>query len=104
MFKSCEENFSKTTKFSFITATDLKDVEQQIEYRFSDTRAIPGTQKFHRFVPINKEELMVYPILSGIGSKKRIRNSHSKKEPKMVDKLKFVRLGEYVSYIYDKQV
>ena len=104
MFKFCEEYLSKTMKFFFVTASELKEVEHQIEHRFKDSRAIPGTQKFHRFVPINKEELMVYPISSGIGSRKRIRKVHSKHEHAMVDNIKSVKPGEYVSCIYDKQV
>ena len=104
MFKFCEENLSKTMKFFFVTASEFKEVEQQIEHRFKDRRAIPGTQKFHRFVPINKEELMVHPISSGIGSRKRIRKVHSKPERAMVDNMKSVKPGEYVSCISDKQV
>ena len=83
----------------------MKDAEQQIEHQFKDSRAVPGTQKYHRFVPINKEELMEYPISSGIGEKKRIKNlSHITNEPAMVDNLKCVKPGEDVSCIYDMQV
>ena len=75
-FQFCEENLSKTIKFFFVTTSDLKDAEQRLEHQFKDSRAILGTQKYHRFVPINKGELMVYLISSGIGEKKKIEKSY----------------------------
>ena len=68
-------NFVKKTTFIFVTTADLKDAEELLEHRFKDSRVIPGTQKYHRFVPLNKEEWMVYPISSGIEEKKNIRQS-----------------------------
>ena len=70
MFQFCEENLSKKIKFFFVTTADLKDAKELLEHRFKDSRAISGAQKFHRFVPLNKEELMVYPISSGTEEKK----------------------------------
>lgn len=61
MFKFCEESLSKKIRFFFVTTADLNGAEELMKHRFKDSRAIPGTQKYHRFIPVNKEELMVYP-------------------------------------------
>ena len=104
MFQFCEENLSKEIKCFFVTTADLKDTEELLKYQFKDSRAIPGTQKYHIFVPLNKEELMVYPTVSGIGENKRIRKSHFTIEPAMLGNLKCVKRGEYVGCIYNMQV
>ena len=90
-------------KFFFVTTADLKDAEELLKHQFKDSRVVPGTQKYHRFVPLNKEELMVHPISSGIGEKKRIRKSHFANESAMLGNLKCVRPGEYVGCIYAMQ-
>ena len=51
MFQFCEENLNKKIKFFFVTTADLKDAEELLEHRFKESRAIPGTLKYHRFVP-----------------------------------------------------
>ena len=104
MLQFCEECLSKKTRFFCVTTADLKDTEKLLEHRFKDSRVIPGTQKYPRFVPLNKEELMVYPISSGIGEKKRIRKSHFTNELAMLGNLKCVKRGEYVGCICDMQV
>lgn len=71
MFQFCEEKLIEKIKYFFVTEPELKDAEQRLEHRFKECMTIPGTQKFHRFVPLNKEELMVYPISSGVGEKNK---------------------------------
>lgn len=101
MFQFCEEKLSEKIKYFFVTEPELKDAEQRLEHRFKECMTIPGTQKFHRFVPLNKEELMVYPISSGVGEKKKIMKSTNKPEFRC---LKNVKIGQYVAVIYDINV
>ena len=47
---------------------------------------------------------MVYPISSGIGENKRIRKDHISNEPKIFGDPKWIKPGEYVWCIYNKEV
>ena len=105
MFQFCEENLSKKIKFFYVTTTDLKEAEKKLDHRFRESTAIPGTQKYHRFVPLSKEEIMVYPISSGTGERKIIRNlGHSFNEPTILGNPKHIKPGEYVGCIYNKEI
>lgn len=75
--------------------------------RFENSKVNPGTQIFHRFVPLNKEEIMVYPISIGTGEKKQMRKKGDGTEiddVAMLDNLKDIRPGQYVGCIYEMQV
>ena len=79
--------------------------EEKLEHRFKESMAIPGTRKYHWFAPLNKEEMMVYPISSGTGEKKRTRKSHVTTEHVPIsENLRSARPGDYISCIYDSVV
>ena len=100
MFQFCEENLSKMIKIFLC----LKEAEKKLDHGFKESRTIPRTLKYHRFVPLNKEELMVYPISSGIEEKKSMREGHIPNEPKILGDPKHIKPGEYVGCIYNKEV
>lgn len=76
MFHFCEENSSSNIKYFFVFKLELKESRRKfffLKYKFTNVCTIPGTRKFHKFVSINKEELMVYPFsISGKGEKKTL--------------------------------
>ena len=49
-------------KFFFVSQEDILFTEKQLEERFSTAKTIPGTQKLHRFVPVDKTTLNVYDL------------------------------------------
>ena len=58
-------------------------------------------QKLHRLVPLNKEELMVYPISNGVLETRSINKiTH---EPEL-SCLESIEIGDYVAVIYDRNV
>ena len=82
----------------------MKEAEKKLDHRSKESRVILGTLKYHRFVPLNKEELMVYPISSGIGENHRIRKGHISNEPNILYDPKHIKQGEYVGCIYNREV
>ena len=60
--------------------------------------------KYHRFFHFDREELMVYPIPSGIGENKRIRKGLISNKTKIISDRKLIKTGEYIGCIYNKEV
>ena len=59
MFDFCENNF-KDIKFFFIESSDVKDKENFLESRFEQSLTIVGTQKMHKFIPLNNGKIKVF--------------------------------------------
>jgi hypothetical protein len=49
-------------KFFFVSQEEVLSTEKQLEDRFSAAKTIPGTQKLHRFVPIDNTTMRVYDL------------------------------------------
>lgn len=103
MFQFCEQNLSAHIKYFFVSKLEVEDSEHNLRSRFTNSRTIQGTQKFHRFVPLNKKEIMVYPFSSGKGEKKSITMQPGEDEQLFVD-IKGVKVGQYISCIYNMEV
>jgi hypothetical protein len=54
--------FFSGIKFFIVSHDDILTAEKQLQDRFSAAKTIPGTQKLHRFVPIDNTQLMVYDL------------------------------------------
>jgi hypothetical protein len=101
MFNFCEDKLSDKIKYFFVTESELEDAQKRLEPRFKDSTTISGTQKLHRFVPLNKEEIMVYPISNGVGQMRSINKTTHEPE---LSCLKNIKIGQYVAVIYDLNV
>lgn len=101
MFSFCENHLSDKIKYFFVTKIEIEEAEKKLENRFKNCLSIPGTQKFLRYVTLNKEELLAYPTSNGIGEIKKIKKSTHGPEPRLIENIK---LGQYVAAIYDNSV
>lgn len=107
MFTLCEEKLSDTIKYFFITAQEVEEAEQLLNARFAESKVIPGTQKLHRVVPLNKEELLVYQISSGRDweTKKIVKvRADLETQEDIYVKTGKAKIGDYVGCIYDRNL
>ena len=50
--------------FSYVDNKEYEEEVQLLDARFSQSRTIPGTQRFHSFIPISKSIIEVKPYSS----------------------------------------
>jgi len=103
MFKFCEDKLSEKIKHFFVSKLELEDCEHKLKHRFTNCRTIQGTQKLHRFVPQNKDEILVYPFSSGKGEKRNINLRPGDEEQEFIE-IKNVKVGQYISCKYETKV
>lgn len=104
MFRFCEESLSSNIKYFFVSKCELEESNRKLMPRFEDVCTIPGTRQYHRFVPKNTEELMVYLFSSSPkGELKRIIHTPG---DTVHDAVKFTnaKVGQYVGCAYDKKI
>jgi transposase len=54
----------KSIDFEFCTKHDYEETQKFLLNRFSESKAIVGTQKFHSFVPVSENKIVVKPYYS----------------------------------------
>ena len=54
MFNYCTEHLSNKIKFFYTTNEEIEASTRKLNERFSESLQIPGTRKFHKFVPVNE--------------------------------------------------
>lgn len=96
--------FVSGIKFFFVSQEDVLSTEKQLEERFSAARTIPGTQKFHRFVPIDNTTLRVYDLSqSSISQSVTVCNTESSSEFDNADVAEILPGSTYVACQYDRK-
>ena len=55
----CVSTNIKTTHFGYCSLSDYNSEEKSLEGRFAMSRTIPGTRKYHSFVPVSKDKVRV---------------------------------------------
>ncbi|KAL7634811.1 UNVERIFIED_CONTAM: hypothetical protein RMT77_015188 [Armadillidium vulgare] len=99
MFCFCEESLSSNIKYFFVSKRELEESNRKLKHRFADVCTIPGTRQFHRFVPKNTEELMVYLFSSS--SKGELKRTIHTPGDTVHDA---VKVGQYVGCVYYKKI
>ena len=61
LFNFATENIKGIT-FVYVTCEEISVHEQSLIPRFETIKTIVGTRSHHRFVPVNKEELLLYRL------------------------------------------
>lgn len=62
MYHFCSKEFKSSIKILYVS-TQVKEIEDRLDQRFAHPiKPVVGTLKFHRFVPMSKDSLMVYPL------------------------------------------
>src|SRR5215469_4308216 len=63
MYKFCIKHFENKIHFFLITNEAIKEKEELVlNKRFSEAVTITGTQKFHKFIPIDNETIKVFEL------------------------------------------
>lgn len=103
LYLYCTQNLSKTMEFIYVSSETIKEMEENLlKERFRLAVTVAGTQKFHRFVPVNKTEIEVFELSDdAIGEKRNIikKDIKSKDEGHV-----YPKIGDYVicSYTHSK--
>jgi len=105
MFTFCEEKLSTNITFFWVSKVEVAQSEERLKDRFASSQVIPGTRKYHRFIPINKDVMHVYTISSGRHSEeKRIRKVDGTGMENVFPAVQDVKLGHYIACLYDEKV
>lgn len=72
MFAFLTQQFETKIKVLLVDKRYIREVADKLVPRFKRARRVAGTQKLHRFVPIDKCHLMVYAFSGGAGKAVRI--------------------------------
>lgn len=97
LFIWCKANIL-STEFIFVSSQDHQEEETLLEERFLAAKSIPGTQKFHTFLPESDNEILA-KVFSF--SNESHRFSLSGKDIKQT--LTFEHINGYVTCIYEDQ-
>ena len=62
MFNYCTEHLSNKIKFFYTTNEEIEASTRKLNERFSESLQIPGTRKFHKFVPVNEIKIKALEI------------------------------------------
>ena len=74
MFDYCVENLSNKIKFFYTANEDIEAEVNVLNERFMKCILIPGTLKYHKFIPMNEFKIKVFEISSdGNGVEKYIQ-------------------------------
>ncbi|CAH0556044.1 unnamed protein product [Brassicogethes aeneus] len=88
-------------KFFFVSHADVQQHAKSLEARFQSAKTVPGTRSYHRFVPINNSELILYRLSSDDeNSGFKVSLTVRKKHEKNID-IDELQPGVYVAAVYD---
>ena len=92
-------------KFIFVSYEEVLSIEKQLEPRFALARSISGTQKLHRFIPVNEYQLTIFDISNSELSKSvDVTDSNIVVEELAEEKQLEIFPGvTFVAYVYDNK-
>ena len=102
MYEYCINNLSENITFFYVQSNEVKETENYLYERFEMTKTILGTQKFHKFVPNDRNNIRTYEISID-------RNYESKILKKSITENKFtlneiqIKEGDYIVCLYGEQ-
>lgn len=102
MYTFCTTHLSKSINFFYLKKHDIEVNDIFLKERFENSVTIPGTQKFHKFVPLSKTKIKVFDLSSDIdGQEKFICKAKSlnlKTKPSVSAKI-----GDFIICSYDER-
>ena len=97
MFQFCKENLSQHIKFYFFNPEQITATGKKLKRRFDMAISITGTQKFHKYVPLNETTLRVYHLSQDTEGEERSIIKLSK----VISKVKPTpKIGDYIVCSY----
>lgn len=102
MYTFCTESLSEKIEFFLIKPETIVELEENVlKKRFSEAATIKGTQKFHKFVPVNETKIKVFELsYDPIGEERNIIINKCHAEDETVIKVK-PKIGDYVVCSYN---
>ena len=99
MFNFCIQNLGSKIKFFVTSAEETEETEQQLKERFEGAKRIPGTRKYHKFLPVSQTQIIAHHISND--NKGDLKYVTGDKEN--LNAYKDVTVGSYVVCIYNGQ-
>lgn len=76
MFIFCQKYLSKNIKYFYTTFKQIENEEKRLCERFNTSIQIPGTRKYHKFVPINESTIKAFETsYDEVGVEKAVNKS-----------------------------
>lgn len=102
MFEFCKQSLGKQIQFFYVGHEDLSKSAEMLKSRFDNSIQIPGTQKFHKFVPLTKEKLTAYELSTDTIGKEFSVNKMAMSQIEKHIKVN-PKVGEYVLCTYNNK-
>ena len=64
MFQFCTQNRGSKIKSFLTSAEEIEETEQQLTERFEGAKRIPGTRKYHKFLPVSETQMIMKVTLN----------------------------------------
>lgn len=82
--------------FQYCSCAEYEEVKGHLEARFQPSRTIPGTRKYHSFIPVSQESVQVRSF-------SRAATFKTEKVTKQESELAIDDISGYVTCVYDTQ-
>ena len=100
MFQYCNENLNKNIKFFYTSNDEIEAVSNTLQERFSKSIQVPGTRKYHKFVPLNENKIKAFELSFDVnGDEKYTQKTENEKScSNPVDS----KIGDFVVCTYNQ--
>ena len=99
MFKFCTEDLGTKIKFFLTSKEEIAKTEEELKDIFESVITVPGTQKFHKFVPVTPQQIKAFYTSSDRQGEIKCVTGNTD----IVNNCVNIKVGSYVVCLYNGQ-